>query len=444
MACCQRSCGARVGVLLALLAACRAVGATAARTSQAALEQRAGRRSVPVAGHQRLQGALSRKSRQPPFKGLAARLPSEVWRHVLALVPGPDLVVSSLGAGPIVWGHGGESRTLVGHRGAVLSASFFAAGDKVVTTDTTGEALVWCSVSARLLRRLPHSEGGAVFEARGFPDGDRLATIGADLTAAIWSVSSGRLLQRLHSSVFGLAFALRVFPSGDRIVTGVGFSTADVPAIWDVGSGRVKHTLQQPEGPPMQLELSPCGEKVVTASSTSVFIWEAVTGRLRSRLSDAVRILSGVAISAGAHTVAAGSLAGEVVVWDGVTGTVRARAPSPSGVLDVALLDEDRLVALSASEVMVLNASSGHTLQKLRSGGEVRRIAVSASRGVVATCGTPLWVLGQEAVVWKAAAAGRLQTISGGGLLDAFSDLWHGSRCSIAVASVPTWGDLVA
>lgn len=60
-----------------------------------------------------------------------------------------------------------------------------------MTTDTTGEALVWCSVSARLLRRLPHSEGGAVFEARGFPDGDRLATIGADLTAAIWSVSSG-------------------------------------------------------------------------------------------------------------------------------------------------------------------------------------------------------------------------------------------------------------
>lgn len=78
------------------------------------------------------------------------------------------------------------------------------------------------------------------------------------------------------------------------------------------------------------------------------------------------------------------------------------------------------------------------------SGASRRRIAVSASRGVVATCGTPLWVLGQEAVVWKAAAAGRLQTISGGGLLDAFSDLWHGSRCSIAVASVPTWGDLVA
>lgn len=129
---------------------------------------------------------------------------------------------------------------------------------------------------------------------------------------------------------------------------------------------------------------------MVTASSTSVFIWEAVTGRLRSRLSDAVRILSGVAISAGAHTVAAGSLAGEVVVWDGVTGTVRARAPSPSGVLDVALLDEDRLVALSASEVMVLNASSGHTLQKLRSGGEVRlvlccRLATASTRADAST-----------------------------------------------------------
>lgn len=96
--------------------------------------------------------------------------------------------------------------------------------------------------------------------------------------AIIWSAVSGEAILRMSpKDVAGSAHQfVRVFPDGGRIVTGVGVSQGKDAVIWNATSGESLLEISSRhmgfEPPVTMLELSPCGEMLVTTSRLLAFM----------------------------------------------------------------------------------------------------------------------------------------------------------------------------
>ena len=162
-------------------------------------------------------------------------------------------------------------RTLEGHSAGVVSATFSADGQRIVTASVDGSAIIWEVATGMALGKLD-AHSGSVGSATFSPDGQRIVTTSTDRTAMIWDATSGRFLHTLrgHSSaVASAAFS----PDGARIVTASADRTA---MIWDATTGELLRTLRGHTGPVVSVAFSPDGQRILTASSDgSAIIWYA-------------------------------------------------------------------------------------------------------------------------------------------------------------------------
>lgn len=114
-------------------------------------------------------------------------------------------------------------------------------------------------------------------------------------------------------------------PQGSLDPSGVvGLSWAVRPSR----SQEAVHILQQPHGPVLLLEASPCGTKVATAECMRTYVWSAMSGELELELPRSPQWAQGLAITwDGARVV---SSATEMAsIWDGVTGKLLRRRVCP-------------------------------------------------------------------------------------------------------------------
>lgn len=98
---------------------------------------------------------------------------------------------------------------------SVLSASFSADGQRIVTASVDRVALVW-DVSGKLLAKLQQHEGG-VNSARFSPDGERIVTASSDSTVCVWDLSR-KLVTELHGHQ-GAVISTSFSPDGKLILT---------------------------------------------------------------------------------------------------------------------------------------------------------------------------------------------------------------------------------
>lgn len=202
---------------------------------------------------------------------------------------------------------------------AMEAVRAYQSADVSVEKDAV-EALHQAVQASRVVLTIRGLAGGG---AQLSPDGTRLATAGTMLTSnesgtdvAIWDARTGRQLIafRAHETkIWDLEFS----PDGSRLVTASGDQTAKV---WDAMTGD-RLSLLNHEDAIYSASFSPDGAQVATSGQAGVLrIWDAETGDLMKEIGDSGEALAGNKFSPDGTLVAAGTIGGAAMVWDVRTG----------------------------------------------------------------------------------------------------------------------------
>ena len=203
---------------------------------------------------------------------------------------------------------------LKGHDGNVNFASFSPDGKKIVTASKDKTVRVWEAESGKELKKLEgHTD--EVNSASFSPDGKKIVTASWDRTARIWDAESGEELKKFSGVDYPLSHIRRrplpltlafIFgweepksirfasfsPDGKEIVVALNITIR----IWDAESGEERqwfaghfpNTFAKfrilSHGTDSAL-YSPYGEKIVTAGSYSVRVWDVKSGEKQHELS---------------------------------------------------------------------------------------------------------------------------------------------------------------
>ncbi|MBN1360116.1 MAG: serine/threonine protein kinase [Sedimentisphaerales bacterium] len=210
---------------------------------------------------------------------------------------------------------GREPMLLKGHTGSVWSVAFSPDGQRIVSGSEDETVKVWD------LNRIGHEmtlrgHEGPVLSVASGPEGRRIVSGGGDdTTLKLWDAVSGRLLMTLRGhthTVRSVAFG----PHGQRIVSG---SQDGTIKVWNLNRISDPMTLQGPAGALNPVAFGPDGTCVVSGSgddSTTLTLWDAVSGSVLMTLRGHTASVTSVAFSPDGERIVSGSEDGIIKVWD--------------------------------------------------------------------------------------------------------------------------------
>ncbi|MHC4550542.1 MAG: protein kinase domain-containing protein [Planctomycetota bacterium] len=246
----------------------------------------------------------------------------------------------------------------------------YAAGDPNLLSGSLGKGeLCVCDVhsGAQLMKLEGHN--GPVLCAAYSPDGTRIASGAWDGEVILWNAADGKILKRLRDRHHWIG-ALSFDREGRRILTAVGNQTLSRPKIrgwakvWDLDTGRVVLTLEEPGAWIFAVAYSPDETRIATGSGVrlplvgpqperaSIKVWDVSSGKARvehvlDRHEDIVRSL---AFSRDGRHLLSGSLDGTVREWEVATGKEVRTLRHEEGVACVAYGREDRWILSSGMD----------------------------------------------------------------------------------------------
>jgi hypothetical protein len=145
------------------------------------------------------------------------------------------------------------------------------------------------------------------------PDGQLLASGAYDNTVKLWDVASGKLRHTLKShggSVWSVAFS----PNGHRLASGSDDSTVK---LWSTKSGGLLHTYKGRAGPIRSVAFSPDGRFLAAgAYDDTVKLWDVASRRMHQRFEGHGGSVRSVAFSPNGRFLASGSDDNTVKLWE--------------------------------------------------------------------------------------------------------------------------------
>ena len=211
----------------------------------------------------------------------------------------------------------GDCLELQGHFGQVFACTISAHHCLLATASEDGTARVWAVHEGRPVELLCLGHDGEVYSAVFSSCSSLLVTASQDGTACLWCSHTGR---RHWHFPHGAEVYLATFSFDDQWVL---TSSADGAAcIVSVSTGELAARLEGHTGGVNRAEFSPVGTLVVTASSTTVRLWDGMTSTcLHEVIGDSE--LKFVNFSSDGQLVLATRASGSAEVWGVATGELR-------------------------------------------------------------------------------------------------------------------------
>ena len=213
------------------------------------------------------------------------------------------------------------------HTSNVASASFSPDAKKILTSSYDSVAFVWNVSTGKLLFTLKGYESSTIYSAFS-PDGKRMLTMPFSDTVKIWDSETGFLVRSLADEE-GIGFESACFsPDGKRVATSLEIITDEgrysIFKIWDVESGKLITTSTEANNGISDLQFSPDGTKVITATyNPTGQIWDAITGKPLMELKGHTGYLHTAEYSPDGKTIITASQDGTCKVWDAISGALK-------------------------------------------------------------------------------------------------------------------------
>ncbi len=267
------------------------------------------------------------------------RIPSEAHVDGIAFSPDGATLAVSTWAGAIRLhdaSNGALRRSLRGHAGRVRALLFTADGSRLVSGGYDGTLRHFDVVTGEQLASfpVPHdiSTGFALSH-----DGNTLASSGRT-GLALWSMRAGRLNDRLRQHKPSIVNDVVFTPDGSRIV----IAKSGGIAVSNVASGRrlldAGHAATELDIRAASVDAT--GTRVATSESDGFArLRELPSGRVLREMHTGSTTAGGVALSADATMVAAGTHDGEIHVFEASTGKPVATLEGPSGAVAAMVFD---------------------------------------------------------------------------------------------------------
>lgn len=203
--------------------------------------------------------------------------------------PDGQLILTGTGAGLRLStrASGQFLRIINAHRHAIRSARFSADSRYIVTAgddrnpascfNNCGSAKVWDAQSGDLLQTLTHD--GTVTAATISEDGGLVLTGAHDGVLRLWSRATGELLRSYAghgASIRDLSFSPGMLQAESMILSS---DTDGLVMLREWNGGTIRHVFSHQTGV-TRLAFAPAGNRIVTISGNSTFVWDTVAGRL--------------------------------------------------------------------------------------------------------------------------------------------------------------------
>lgn len=210
-----------------------------------------------------------------------------------------------------------ESMTFSPH-GAVASARFSPAGDKVVTGSWDNSAKIWNAETGQALLKLEHGHTGYINATVFSPDGRQVLTASDDGTCKLWDVKTGAVVHTLTGHKDRVRWAT-FSRDGTMILTSSNDKTA---RLWDAATGA-------PQGEPfvghawgvLCAQFSPDARRIITGSEDNeAWVWDVATRQPIAKLKGHVASVTSVAFSKDGLRAFTASQDNTAKLWDATPG----------------------------------------------------------------------------------------------------------------------------
>jgi WD40 repeat protein/serine/threonine protein kinase len=222
------------------------------------------------------------------------------------------------------------------------------------------------------------------------PDGQLLATASHDGTARLWDVGTGRLAHSLpvsHWWARGVAFS----PDGQLLAT-----AGDEPmlrgaaTLWYTGTGQHRRHLDGHARPVEHVAFSPDGKLLASAGHDgTVRLWGVEFGKEVHSLAGSGKPVLTLAFSPDGARLASGGSDAVIRLWDVAAGAEARRWPQPGEVRALAFFPDGQTLASAGADgaVRLWSAADGGERQALDHLGDLSALAVAPDGKTVAAVG---------------------------------------------------------
>lgn len=245
-----------------------------------------------------------------------------------------------------LWDKSGEIAAIFFSRGEVniISFAFNAEGTHIVTTDASQTVKIWETATGRLLTLLT-GPTVTMRSAQFSPDGTWVVAAG-DGQVWIWEVGTGRVRATLEGQA---DFRWATFSPDGKWVMGAAHNSV---WVWEAGVDFEPHILIENSGEIFQAEFSPDGERLVVASGDDTArVWATDTGQLLVELSGHTQAVTSAIFSPDGMQILTASRDGTARLWNTHTGAF------------LASLETRRFASFSPDGRQIVTAGDNRTVQ---------------------------------------------------------------------------------